>query len=154
LTQVINFLLLVGGLGFVARKPLAEFFRQRSRAISSALGEGRAALEASQARLNEVEAKLQRLGQELADFKTSATREMEAERERLKRTTAEESEKIMASARAQLEIATRAAKLDLKTYASEQATSLAAEMIRQRLDDAGRSRLFARFLEGLRRPSA
>jgi F-type H+-transporting ATPase subunit b len=146
LFKFINLALLVGALAYVLRKPLADFFAQRSASIRQGLEEGRKALEASQAQLKSVEEKLQHLEQEIAAFKTAAEREMEAERQRLKLAAAQEAEKILQSARAQTEVAVRAAKLELKSYAAGRAVELAEEIIRQRLDEAGRKRLVGEFL--------
>jgi F0F1-type ATP synthase membrane subunit b/b' len=71
---------------------------------------------------------------------------MEAERQRLKLAAADEAEKILQSARAQSEVAVRGAKLELKSYAAEQAVGLAEEIIRRRLDEAGRNQLVSDFL--------
>jgi F-type H+-transporting ATPase subunit b len=136
----------VGTLGFFLRKPLAGFFAERSASIRKGLEEGRKALEVSQAQLKTVEEKLQHLEEEIAAFRASAGREMEAERQRLKLAVAEEAEKILQSARAQTEVAVRAAKLELKSYAAEQAVELAEEIIRRRLDEAGRKQLVSDFL--------
>jgi F-type H+-transporting ATPase subunit b len=149
LYKFINLALLVGTLGFVLRKPLASFFAERAASIRKGLEEGRKALEVSQAQLKTVEEKLQHLEEEIAAFRASAGREMEAERQRLKLAAAEEAEKILQSARAQTEVAVQAAKLELKSYAAEQAVELAEEIIRRRLDGAGRERLVSQFLEGL-----
>jgi F-type H+-transporting ATPase subunit b len=146
LYKFINLALLVGALGFVLRKPLADFFAQRSASIRKGLEEGRKALEASQAQLKTVEEKLRHLEEEIAAFKASAGREMEAERQRLKLAAAEESEKILQAARAQTEVAVRAARVELKSYAAEQAVGLAEEIIRRRLDEAGRKKLVGEFL--------
>ena len=149
LFKIINSALLVGGLVFLLRKPMAEFFAQRSASIRKSLEEGRKALEASQAQLSAVEEKLRSLEEEIRAFKASAAREMEAERERLRQAAAEEAEKILALARAQIETATRGAKLDLQIFAAQQAVELAGQMIRDRLDEVGRRRLVSRFTEGL-----
>jgi F-type H+-transporting ATPase subunit b len=146
LYKFINVSLLVGVLAYLGRKPLAEFFAQRSASIRKGLEEGRKALEASQAQLKTVEAKLQHLEEEIAAFKASAGREMEAEHQRSKLAEAEEAEKILQAARAQTEVALRAAKLELKSYAAEQAVQLAEEIIRRQLDDAGRKKLVEDFL--------
>lgn len=146
----INFVILVGALGYLLRKPAREFFAQRSASIRKGLDEGRRALEASQAQLKAVEEKLARLEQEIASFQASSAQEMAMERQRLEQATAREGEKILASARTRIETATRAAKVELQTYAAGQAVELAEEIIRQRLDDAGRERLVARFVEGVR----
>jgi F-type H+-transporting ATPase subunit b len=146
LYHTINFIILVGGLGYVLRKPLAEFFSSRSASIQKALDEGRKALEASQAQLRAVEEKLGRLEAEIAAFKESAAREMEAEHQRLQQASAEEAARILESARAQMDTAVRGAKLDLKNYAAQQSVTLAEELIRARLDDTGRRRLVAQFV--------
>jgi len=154
LYKFINFSLLVGGLAYVLKKPLADFFAQRSASIRQGLEEGRKALEASQAQLKTVEEKLQHLEEEIAAFRVSARREMEAESQRLKQAAAEEAEKILQSARAQTELALRAAKLDLKSYAAAQAVELAEQIIRRRLDEAGRKRLVSDFLVEVKSPES
>jgi len=146
----INFLILIGVLGYLLRKPAAEFFAQRSAAIRKDLEEGREALAAAQAQLRAVEEKLRNLEQEIASFRASASAEMEAEGQRLRQVTEREAEKIIESVRARIETAARAAQVDLKIYAAGQAVELAERMIRQRLDDATRGRLVARFVEGLK----
>ena len=148
--KIINLTILVGALAYLLRKPAADFFAQRSRSIRTGLEEGRKALEASQAQLKTVEEKLKHLEEEIGEFKTAAIREMEAERQRLKLAGAEAAEKIIQSARAQTEAATRAAKVELKMYAADQAVKLAEEIIRRRLDDAGRKKLVADFVAGVK----
>jgi len=147
--KFINLSILVGALAYLLRKPVADFFAQRSASIRTGLEEGRKALQASQAQLKSVEEKLKHLEEEIAEFKASAAREMEAERQRLKLGAAEAAEKIIQAARAQTEAAARAAKVELKTYAGQQAVKLAEEIIHQRLDDAGRKKLVADFLTGV-----
>ena len=149
LYKAINFVILVGGLGYVLRKPMAEFFSSRSASIQKSLEEGRKALEASQAQLQAVEEKLRGLEAEIAAFKASAVREMEAERQRLQQSSAEEAARILESARAQTDTAVRGAKLELKNYAAQKSVALAEELIRARLDDSGRKRLVTQFVATL-----
>jgi F-type H+-transporting ATPase subunit b len=147
--KTINFVILVGGLGYVLRKPLAEFFSSRSSSIQKSLDEGRKALAASQAELQAVEEKLRGLEAEIAAFKASAVREMEADRQRLQQTIAEEAARIVESARAQTDTAVRGAKLELKNFAARKAVAQAEELIRARLDDSGRRRLVTQFVASL-----
>jgi F-type H+-transporting ATPase subunit b len=149
LYKTINFVILVGGLAYVLRKPLADFFDSRSAAIRKALEEGKKALETSQAQLKAVQEKLSKLEAEIAAFRTSAAAEMEAERQRLERASAEEAERILESARLQMAAALRAAQQDLKNYTADQAVSLAEQLIRNRLDEAGQKRLVAQFAASL-----
>lgn len=149
--KTINFLILVVGLTIALRKPLAAFFVERSGKIKKDLTEGRKALEAAQATLTQVERKLQRLGEEITAFQASNAREMEAERERIRKATTEEAAKIMEAARAQLDAASRSSVLELKTYAARQALVLAEEMLQRRLDAAAREQLVTRFVERVER---
>jgi len=151
LYKIINFLILAGALGYLLRKPLADFFRQRAQTITESLQQGRHALAAAQGRLSEIEAKLANLESEIRAFKDSAGREMEAERQRLRQAAREESERTLAFARMQMEVATRAAALELKRYTALEAVKLAEGVIRERLDDQSRRRLVERFVEGLAR---
>lgn len=145
LYHTINFVILVGALAYILRKPAAEFFKNRTSSIDKALEEGRKALEASQAQLREVEAKLRGLEAEIAAFRDSAAREMEAERQRIRKATEEEAARILESARAQMNAAVRSAKLELKKFAAQKSVAIAEELIRSRLDEAGRQRLVAQF---------
>ena len=144
--KVVNFLILVGALGYLLRKPLRDFLAGRSEAIRKCLDEGRKALEASQAQLQAIENKLRNLEEEIARFKAASAQEMQAERERLRRAAEAEAERMLEFARAQIESAARAARLELKAYAAGQAVDLAEQMVRERLDEAGRRRLVDRFV--------
>jgi F-type H+-transporting ATPase subunit b len=146
LYKIINFAILVGGLGYVLRKPMAEFFGSRAVSIQKSLDEGRKALEVSQAQLRVVEEKLKGLEAEIASFKSAALKEMEAERQRMQQAGAEEGARILESARNQTAVAVRAAKLELKRYAAEKSVTLAEALIRTRLDDSGRKRLVTQFV--------
>lgn len=149
LFKVINFAVLVGALAYLLRKPLNEFLAERSASIRKALEEGRKALEASQAQLLAVEEKLRRLEEEIAVFKASARREMEAERQRLRKAAAEEAERILEAGRARFETAVRAAKQELKIQSAQEALRLAERLVREQLDDAGRQRLVSQFVSKL-----
>ncbi len=145
LYKTINFIILVGGLGYILRKPMADFFSGRSASIQKALGEGRKALEASQAQLRAAERKLRGLEAEIAALQAAAERDMTAERQRLQQAGREDTERILQAARAQIDSALRAAKLELKHYAAQQSVARAEDLIRTRLDDAGRRRLVTQF---------
>ncbi len=150
--KIINFTLLVVALGYVLRKPMAEFFARRSENIRKALDEGREALKESQAKLDAVEEKLKHLEEEIAAFRATAENEMQAERQRLTEETAREAEKILETARVRIETATRGARLQLQAFTAQQALELAEQMIRERLDEPSRQRLVSRFIESLESP--
>lgn len=145
----INFILLVGVLVYALRKPLAQFFTHRSSALEHALEEGRTALEAARVQLAEAEGKMRRLEKDIAALKEMAAREREAERERLRLAGEEEARRILESARAMIDSATQAARLELHSAVASEAVALAEKMIRERLDEASRARLVSRFLQAI-----
>lgn len=149
LYKVINFAILVGGLGYILRKPLAEFFTSRSASIHKNLEEGRRALEASEAQLHAVEEKLRHLEEEIAAYQASAAREMEAERQRLRQAAEADVARILEATRAQMDALVRGAKLELKNHTALEALSRAEEQIRARLGQAGRERLVSEFVASL-----
>jgi F-type H+-transporting ATPase subunit b len=150
----INFAILAGGLGYVLRKPLAQFFAERTCSIKKSLEEGRQALTAAQEQLNAVEQKLQHFEEAMATFRAAALKEMQEEHERLRQTTAQEAERIMESVRVQMDVASKQARLELRLYAAEQAVRLAGAMVAQRMDEARQRRLVTQFVERLRTKSS
>lgn len=150
--RVINFLIVAALLVYFLRRPLSDFFADRTDSIREGLAAGRKALAAADARMAEVESKLDNLGREIAAFKTESERAMEAERERLKRTAEVEAQRLMDFAQSQIESAARAAQGELKRYAAGQAVDLAEALIRQRLDDPARRGLVARFMQDVKNP--
>jgi F-type H+-transporting ATPase subunit b len=145
----INFAILVGGLTYILRKPLAQFFSERTDSIRKSLEEGRSALAAAEEKLNAVEKKLQGFEKEMAAFRAAALKEMEEEHARMRRATEREAEKMMESVRVQMDVAGRQARLELRLYAAEQAVALAEEVVARRMDDARQRRLVSQFVEKL-----
>lgn len=144
-----NFALLVAGLGYVLRQPLAQFFTERTGSIRRGLEEGRKALNAAEEQLKAVEQKLQHLEEAMAAFRAAALKEMEEEHARLQQATAQEAEKMMESVRVQMDVASKQARLELRLYAAAQAVDLAAALVAQRMDDAKQRHLVSQFVERL-----
>ena len=149
LYKVINFAILVGALTFLLRKPLSGFFAQRTSEIQASLEEGRKALEDSEARLKQVEEKMNGLEAAIAALRAEAEQEEEAELNRLREAAKAEAERIVVTAQDEIEGAGRVARLELKRYAAEQAIRLAEEHLRQHLDKKQRTSLVKRFLTKL-----
>src|SRR6266850_6876355 len=56
-----NFIALFGGLGYLLRKPMAEFFETRGKEIGSGLQRAQEAQATAQARMSDIEQRLARL---------------------------------------------------------------------------------------------
>ncbi|MCL5005282.1 MAG: ATP synthase F0 subunit B [Acidobacteria bacterium] len=148
--DIINFILLVGVLVYLYRKRGRSFYDERSDAIRAGLEEGRRALEASRAQLAAAESKLIHFEEEVAALKKRAEEEIAREQERMRQAADEEALKIQEAVKVQIQAATNAAKLELKTYVVERALSQAGGLIQQRLDDKNRRRLVSFFLADLK----
>lgn len=147
--NTINFILLVGVFVYLYRKRGKAFFNERSDSIRRSLEESRQALEKSQARLAEAEGKLAGLQNEVQALKKRAEVEIADEQERMRRASDEEASRIEEFAKAQIQAAASAAKLELKDYVVEQALQQARGMIRERMDEKNRERLVGFFLDEL-----
>jgi F-type H+-transporting ATPase subunit b len=149
LFDLINLIILIAVLVYLLRKPVAQFFYQRSQQIRKALEEGRQALDSAQSKLRAAEEKMLQLEQEIAALKEAAMREMASERERMHEAAEAETERILASAQSTIETATQRAKLELKKHAALQACELAAKMVQEQLNPERQARLVGSFIEGL-----
>jgi F-type H+-transporting ATPase subunit b len=147
--ETINFILLAGFLVYLYRKRGKAFFDERSEAIRKSLDEGRQALEKSQARLTDAGEKLAGLQDEVRALRLRAEAEIADEQQRMRQSADEEVHRIEEFAKARIQAATNAAKLELKDYVVEQALDQARGMIRQRMDEQNRERLVSFFLDDL-----
>jgi F-type H+-transporting ATPase subunit b len=147
--RVFNLLLVVGVLVWVARKPLASFFANRSQAIREELAEAQKARAEAESRLAEIESRMSRLDEELKDIAHTSEREGQDEYQRLLAAAEQDAQKIVERSKQEIEGMTRAAQLELKQHAAELSVRMAEERIRTDITPADRERLFTRFVAKL-----
>jgi F-type H+-transporting ATPase subunit b len=134
-----NLLLFVGGLYFILRRPIGASLVARRNAIRQELMRAQEERRAALAKLEEVEARLAKLDAEVETVRAQARREAEAERESIKRATAEETRRLREQAQREIESAGKAARQDLRRFAAEQSVRMAEDLIRRDIraeDDA------------------
>ena len=147
--KVINFAILIGVLTYLLRKPLSGFLARRTSEIQAGLEKGRNALEESNTRLKRVEEKMKGMEDTIAELRTESEREEKTELNRLRKAAEAEADRIMSSAKNEIEGAGRAARLDLKRYAVNQAIRLAEEHLRQNINKKQSVGLIERFLTNI-----
>jgi len=147
----INFLIVVGGIGYLVAKFGGGFFRANAKAIAASIHEATAAKAEAEGLLQEVEAKISRLDDEIAGMRESARRDWIAEAERLRTSGLGEIDKINQAARAELAAAERAAQQQLREIAASLAVQRAAGLLNARLNGDARARMFQAFLGDLGR---
>jgi F-type H+-transporting ATPase subunit b len=144
--RIFNLLLVVGVLVWVARKPLASFFANRSQSIREELEGAQKARAEAEARLAEIESKMSRLDEELKEIARTSEQEGQAEYSRLLAAAEQDAQKIVERSRQEIDGMTRAAQLELKQHAAELSVHMAEERIRTEITPADRERLFTRFV--------
>ena len=99
--------------------------------------------------MKEAEGKLARLDQELAQLRAVAKDEAAAEAERIRQTTHNDAQKIDAAAKAEIEAAERAARLQLKSIAANLAVDGAESLLAKELTPQAQESLVAAFVKTL-----
>ena len=126
---VLNFLILVAGVGYLALKILPRSFRDRTSAIQKNLVEARTATEEANFRLKAVEARLGKLDGEIAGMRQQAEADTIREDRRIKDALEQETAKILAAAETEILAATATARRDLQRHAAELAIDQAARRL-------------------------
>jgi F0F1-type ATP synthase membrane subunit b/b' len=147
----LNFVLVFGGIGYLVAKHGGKFFRANAKAIATSITEASAAKAEADRELREVETKIARLDQEVAEMREAARRETAAETERLRVSGLVEMEKISQAARGELVAAERAAQQELREIAASMAVERAGVLVNSRMNDKIRARIFQSFLGELGR---
>jgi len=150
-----NFVLLVAGLGYLAKKYGGPFFAARSENIRRAMAEAQAARRDAEEKAAAVEARLANLEAEIASLRQDAEREMKTESERLAQATAAALAKVEASVQREIGAATKAATFELKRHSARLALELAEHKVRARLNPQTEDSLVQGFVGDLRsRPAS
>ena len=145
----INFAIVAGLIAWVFLKLTPPFFCKNAETISSAISKATAAKAEAERQLREAEEKLARLEQEVAQLRATAQREIAAETERLKSITQSDIEKVKLAAKAEMEAAERAARLQLKTIAANLAVDGAESLLARELTPQVQESLVAAFVKSL-----
>jgi F-type H+-transporting ATPase subunit b len=145
----INFAIVAGLLAWVFLKLTPPIFRKNAETISAAISKATAAKAEADRRLREAEEKLARLDQEVAQLRATAQREMAAETERLRAATESDIQRVGLAAKAEIEAAERAARLELKVTAANLAVDEAETLLTKELTPKVQESLVAAFVKSL-----
>jgi F-type H+-transporting ATPase subunit b len=145
----INFAIVAGLIAWVFLKLTPPFFRKNAETISAAITKATAAKAEAERQLREAEQKLARLEQEVAQLRATAQKEMTAEAERLRTITYSDIQKVGLAAKAEIEAAERAARLELKTIAANLAVDGAESLLVKQLTPQAQESLVAAFVKNL-----
>ncbi len=125
----IDFLIIAVAIGWLWKKNVPAAFRARTATIRKTMEEAQAASAEANRRLSDIENRLAKLDQEIAQMRASAETEAAGEESRIRAAAEEESRRIVEGAQAEIESAARLAQRELKAYAAELAVTLAEQKI-------------------------
>lgn len=149
LPKIVNLAIYVGILVFILRKPMMAFFETRRKGILEELNRAQVEKAEAQAKLAEVEARLEKLAAEQAEILRAAESEAEAEVGRISLRTDDEIRKIAEAADREIEGALKTARADLQRFVAQKAVELAESKIRTEMTDADRKRMLDQYSDQL-----
>lgn len=126
---LVNFALLVIGVGWVLLKTLPKLFRDRSNLIQKRLVDARTATAEASARLTSVEARLSKLDSQIAEMRAQAEKDSVLDEQRIKAAVEDEKKKILETAEQEIASATSQARRELQQYAADLAIDQAAKKL-------------------------
>jgi F0F1-type ATP synthase membrane subunit b/b' len=147
----LNFAIVFAIFAWVIAKFGVPGFRKRATEISEKIAEGARAREAAEKQREEIQAKVANLQNEIEQLRLQGRRDAENEAQRLRDTVRSESEKIELAARAEIDAAARAGRLELKALGARLSVQLAEAMLRQELTPQSEAKLFHSFVAELGR---
>lgn len=148
--KVVNFVILVIGLGYLMAKSLPAFFESRTSSIQKGIAVAQGMKADAERRAAEVDARVSALGSDIEKFRVQAKAEMEQEGERIREETAIAIHRLEHQAQVEIESAGKTARRELKTYAANLALDLAEQRVRARVDAGIESGLVDNFISDLR----
>jgi F-type H+-transporting ATPase subunit b len=149
--RIVNLLIFVAILVYilVKRVRIGEVFDRRAAGIRQQLEEARRGKEEAELRLAEVEARLNRLDQEIAEIKAESERESVKEHDRIAMAASSDAEKIGQTAQREIAGAMKTAKSELRAFVAEQSVQLAESIIRKEMKPDDSKRLLNKYIDDL-----
>ncbi|HYA63752.1 MAG TPA: hypothetical protein VED66_11135 [Candidatus Sulfotelmatobacter sp.] len=145
----VHFVILAAVVYWLFRKVLPPVFRHKADNISAAINKATVAKAEAERQLKEAEAKMTRLEEEVAQFRAQAKTEAAAELERLRAMTKLDAERIILAAKAEIEAAERAARVELKALAAKLAVDRAESIVAKELTPAVQEAMLNQFVQNL-----
>lgn len=148
-----NFVVLAGGLGYLAVKMGGPYFAARSQGIRKGIADAEKLKAEADQRVAAVNAKMASLESEIQSIRETIRAEGARERERLQREGAAELARIASHVEQEFESMGKAARNALRKYSAELALNLAEQKIRSRMTPDVQDELARSFVQRLANPA-
>ncbi len=150
LTRLLNFVILVGGLGYLLKTPFSNYLARRGAQIRRDLVEAEELRASAGAQIAAIDRKLDLLPGELEALRTRGAAETVAEEARIQAAAEAERERLVEQTRREIDQQVRVARQALIREAADLAVGAAAERIRRELTPEGQLRLVDRYADQVR----
>jgi len=144
---IINFGLLALFFYVLLRTKVPQMFRDRTDSIQKGIREAQQASAEATERLSAIEARLSKIDTEIGEIRAESDKQAASEEERLNAATEDDKQKVIESARTEIDSIARNARRDLKSYAASLAVDIAARKIR--VDERSDQALVREFVDQL-----
>jgi F-type H+-transporting ATPase subunit b len=144
-----NFIILFGGLAFLLKKPMGEFFRTRQNDITGGLKRAEDAQSSAQARMDEIERRLAHVSSEIAAMRAETQKESVAERERVLADAKHEVERVIEQSKQEIERVARTVEREIKEHVADLVIDRASNTLRTEMTQDDQKRIVVRFIEKL-----
>jgi len=144
-----NFVVLFGGLGYLLRKPLLEFFQARRNEIKTGLQKAQDAQAMAEIRMAEIERRLAHLTADMASLRLEAERESVGDRERILAEARREVDRVIEQSRHEIERVAKAFEQRIKESMADLVIDRAGHTLRTEMTQDDQKRVVVRFIEKL-----
>jgi F0F1-type ATP synthase membrane subunit b/b' len=142
----INLLILLGGIGYLLKKPALEFFETRRKEITSGLQRAKIAEEESARRMSGIERRLARMSEEIAAMRTQADAESAKEREKILEEARRDVERLVDQSRQEVDRIARGIERDIKAKIADAVVDRAGHTLETQMTEDDQKRVVVRFL--------
>ncbi|MDD8021272.1 MAG: ATP synthase F0 subunit B [Acidobacteriota bacterium] len=133
LGQVVNFVVLFGGLTYLLYKPLMGFLQHQSDRVATSLKKSEEQRLESAQKLQQLRERLKKLDEEIDIMKKEAEREATREKERIALEAKAEAERLKKLAKEEIDSLVKSSQRELEVYTLDLSISLAEKRIEERL---------------------
>jgi F-type H+-transporting ATPase subunit b len=142
----VNLVILLGGMGYLLRKPAIEFFETRKKEITFGLERAKIAQEESGRRMSEIERRLGRLSEEIASLRTQADAESAKEREKILADARRDVERLVDQSRQEVDRIARGIERDIRAKIADAVVDRAGHTLETQMTEDDQKRVVVRFL--------
>lgn len=140
--KLINMLLFLGVLGWLLGGPIKKALAERGAGIKKAADDARQRRTKADQVATDIQARLAQLEEEVKSIAERAQQEGERQKRDLIAAAENEAAKILASARTEVDNKLKNARRELTEYAGQLASERAEQIMRERMTDEDRARIF------------